>query len=63
MKFNDDSPMPFGKQHKGKPLKDVPREYFIWMLDKGYLKGDLLQWAKENHPILNYGNKKGFENS
>ena len=24
--------MNFGKQHYGKPFKDVPRSYFKWML-------------------------------
>lgn len=30
MRFADDSPMPFGK-FKGKPLKDVPASYLIWL--------------------------------
>ena len=26
----DDSPMPFGK-YKGKPMQDVPADYFHWL--------------------------------
>lgn len=57
--LKDDDIMPFGKHKKLKtPLKDIPRNYWIYLLDRGYLKGELLQYAKDRHPILNYGNKK-----
>lgn len=41
--------MPFGK-HEGKPLKEVPKDYVIWLLTNGRLD------IKENLPL-----KKSFE--
>lgn len=56
--ITDDTIMPFGKYKKSKtPLKDIPRGYWIFIYDRGWLKGELLEWVKINHPIINYGKK------
>ncbi len=38
--------MPFGK-HKGKKLVEIPKDYLLWALDSGALKGSLRLSAKE----------------
>ncbi len=51
--MNENSIMPFGK-HKGKPLKDVPHSWFVYMYDRNKLSGALKQYAEENVPILRF---------
>lgn len=31
--YTDQTPFPFGKKHKGKPMGNVPAEYLIWCYD------------------------------
>lgn len=33
MQLTDESPMPFGKAHKGKPMDEVPASYLIFLMD------------------------------
>lgn len=54
--LQDDHIMTWGK-HKGEKIKDISRNYWIFINDRGWLKGELLEWVKANHPIINYGKK------
>ena len=49
--MNDNSIMPWGK-HEGTKLANVPADYFIYMSDMGWLKGELKQYVEENMDAL-----------
>lgn len=34
--LNDESLMPFGKEHKGKKMEDVPASYLLWLWSVSY---------------------------
>jgi hypothetical protein len=34
--INDDTPMPWGK-HQGTPMRDVPPEHLLWLLQQNWL--------------------------
>lgn len=45
--MDDNSIMPYGK-HKGKPLKDVPDDYLLYIYEEGIAKGDLKAYILDN---------------
>ncbi len=49
--MDDNSLMPFGK-HKGKKMSEVPHGWFIYLYDRGLLRGDIKTYAETNVPIL-----------
>ena len=49
--FDDNSKMPFGK-YEGYKLANVPPEYFIYILDKGYCFGALKEYIEKNKETL-----------
>lgn len=49
--MDDNSLMPFGT-HIGKPLKDLPDRFFIWLHDHNQLKGELRDYAEQRVPQL-----------
>ncbi len=57
MKLTDESIMPYGL-HKGKQMKDIPQGWFIFHHDRGWLKGDVKDYAEENVPILRFVKEK-----
>lgn len=42
---------PYG-MHKGKPLKEIPPDYLLYMYDNNKVSGSIKQWIKENKPAL-----------
>jgi hypothetical protein len=58
--MNDESKMPIGKNHKGKPLKDVPDQYLQYMFDAGYLdkRPELKEYVENRIPVLRFLKEK-----
>ena len=46
-RLTDKDPMPFGK-HKGTPMRDVPVDYLIWLMDQPWIK------SARNVKLFNY---------
>ncbi len=54
--LEDDSPMPFGKEHRDKPMREVPVGYLHWMWKnkvhapavQDYIKRNLSALQKED---------------
>lgn len=38
--LKDTDPMPFGKEHRGVPMQDVPARYLHWCWTKAGMKDD-----------------------
>lgn len=55
--MTDTDIMPYGK-HKGKPMKEVPQGWFLYMYDRKLLKGEILKYAEENVPVLRHQAEK-----
>lgn len=52
--LNDTDPMPFGK-YKGKPMQDVPANYFHWLWINGMHKdqnGNVADYIRRNLDAL-----------
>jgi hypothetical protein len=51
--FTDDTPMPFG-QHKGKPMRDVPADHLLWLLNQPWIgeRKQLHAYLVENRSAL-----------
>jgi len=45
--------MPFGK-YKGKPVKDIPFGYLLFLYDRNKLSGKIKTFAEENIPVLKF---------
>lgn len=45
--FTDNTIMPFGK-HKGKPMANIPAQYFLWLLNEGCSHAGVKQYILEN---------------
>ena len=46
--LTDEDPMPFGRAHKGKPMKDVPVDYLFWLWTQpGFAD-------RPNNPVADY---------
>jgi len=53
MKLTDDSPMPFGKEHYGKRMEDVPAQYLLWCYEKiANLRADVKAYIEDNMHVL-----------
>ncbi len=50
--LTDNDPMPWKGDHHGKPMKDIPHSWFIWMHDKKMLHGAVKDYAEANVPQL-----------
>lgn len=52
MALEDDSPMPWGKAHRGTAMANVPAKYLLWMWENN--KGGPLvrKYIKDNLEIL-----------
>lgn len=46
--FDDDTPMPIGKKHKGTRLGDVPDDYLLFLYNQGIKHKQLRQYVEEN---------------
>jgi uncharacterized protein (DUF3820 family) len=51
-KLSDNSPMPFGKLHKGKPMVEVPASYLFYIYDQGWTRGALKDYILENFEVI-----------
>lgn len=55
-KFDDDTLMPFGKEHYGKRLEEVPAKYLLWMYEQPWFKAvryiPLRDYIIENMDVL-----------
>lgn len=51
--LTDTDRMPMGKQHKGKPMQDVPASYMYWLWTDGGPYGALKFQVKTNS-VANY---------
>lgn len=51
-KLESESLMPIGK-HKGKMMKDVPEDYYLWLY-KEYRKDELKFWLGKMGPVIAY---------
>jgi hypothetical protein len=51
--LGDNSPMPWGK-HKGKPLKELPADYLLWLYEQPWIKDwpALYGYLKKNEDLL-----------
>lgn len=51
-KISEDDPMPFGK-HRGTVIKDVPRDYLLWAVDKAdFCNPDHSRYWEDLHKIF-----------
>lgn len=50
--MDDNTLLPFGDKYKGKPLKDIPDRFFIWLHDRKQLNGELKEYAEQRVPQL-----------
>lgn len=47
-KLNDNSIMTWGKEHKGKQMRQVPDSYLLWMWKYKYGTLEILEYIKDN---------------
>jgi len=52
MILKDDSPMPWGKEHKGKAMVDVPASYLLWMWENKKGGPFVRKYIKDNLEVL-----------
>ena len=48
---NHNTVITFGR-YKGKKLKEIPAKYMLWLLEKGFLTGQMKKYLRTNAEVL-----------